>query len=96
MAAACASAFGAEKLIFLTDVEGVRDGEGETRATLTAADARELIESGVASGGMRAKLEAAVCALHRKVVEVIIAPGAHSGILSQLMAGNALGTRVVL
>lgn len=95
MAAACASAFDAEKLIFLTDVEGVRDGAGRTRSMLTAAEATELIESGVAGGGMRAKLEAALCALHRKVAEVVIAPGSQPGILDQLMSGNGLGTRVV-
>ncbi len=69
MAAACASAFDAEKLIFfLTDVEGVRDEEGATRATLTVAGARELIAAGIARrGGMRAKLEGALCALQRRV-----------------------------
>jgi acetylglutamate kinase len=96
MAAACASAFGAEKLVFLTDVEGVRNQTGETLTMLTAAGARELIESGVANGGMQAKLEAALCALHGKVVEIVIAPGAHSGILDQLMANKTIGTRVVL
>src|SRR5689334_14249475 len=54
MAVACASAFGVAKLLFLTDVEGVRDGEGRTRETLTSAEAAELIRSGVATGGMQA------------------------------------------
>ena len=95
MAASCAAAFEVDRLIFLTDVDGVRDGDGETRKTLTAAGARELIESGVASGGMRAKLDAALLALQRKVAEVVIAPGARSGIVEQLMSGMAIGTRVV-
>ncbi len=64
-AAACAAAFGVDKLIFLTDVQGVRDGAGQTLASLSVEGARELIESGVATGGMRAKLEAALCAIHR-------------------------------
>lgn len=96
MAAACAAAFGADRLIFLTDVEGVRDGSGETLATLSAGGARELIESGVASGGMRAKLEAALSAInHAARTEVVIAPGSHSGILDKLIAGTTIGTRVV-
>lgn len=96
MAAACAAAFEVDKLIFLTDVEGVRDGSGETLATLSAAAARKLIESGLASGGMQAKLEAALIAInHGGKAEVVIAPGSHSGILRQLIAGMPIGTRVV-
>ncbi len=47
MAVACAAAFGAERLllVFLTDVEGVLDGEKRTFSprVLTAADSRQLI-----------------------------------------------------
>ncbi len=94
MASACAAAFHVDKLIFLTDVEGVRDGTGETLRTLTAEGARELIESGVAAGGMRAKLDAALGAL-QNIEEVVIAPGSHPGILNRLVVGASLGTRVV-
>ena len=41
MAVACAAAFGAERLVFLTDVEGVLDGERRIRPVLTAAESRE-------------------------------------------------------
>jgi acetylglutamate kinase len=51
MAVACAAAFGAERLVFLTDVEGVLDGERRIRRVLTAAESRDLIASGVATGG---------------------------------------------
>ncbi len=44
MAVACASAFGAQQLIFLTDVEGVLDGAKQVRPLLTAAASRQLIE----------------------------------------------------
>ena len=43
MAVACATGFRADKLLFLTDVEGVRDGAGVTLETLTAEEARQLI-----------------------------------------------------
>src|SRR5262249_9625236 len=60
MAAACAQGFAADQLVFLTDVEGVRDAAGQTRDQLTVAEAQDLIRSGAATGGMQAKLEAAI------------------------------------
>jgi acetylglutamate kinase len=96
MAVACAVGYRADKLIFLTDVEGVRDASGSTRRQLTSAEATELISEGTASGGMQAKLEAALDALRRGVNQVLIAPGAHPGIVASLLAGEALGTKIVL
>jgi acetylglutamate kinase len=95
MAVACASGFGADKLLFLTDVEGVRDGTGQARESLTAAEARAFIREGVATGGMQAKLEAAVTALQQGVGEVLIAAGTHAGVVTKLVAGSRLGTRLV-
>jgi len=96
MAVACASAFGADQLIFLTDVEGVLDGARRVRNVLTAADSRGLIATGVATGGMQAKLNAAVDALEHGVGQVRIAPGAAPDVLSRLLAGEGIGTRMVL
>jgi acetylglutamate kinase len=95
MAVACASSFRVNKLLFLTDVDGVRDGSGTTREVLTAADARGLIDEGVATGGMQAKLEAAMLALHTGVEEVLIAPGAKPGVVGLLLSGSRTGTRLV-
>jgi acetylglutamate kinase len=75
MAVACAAAAGAETLLFLTDVDGVRTADGAVARHLTPADCRSLIQSGVATGGMQAKLEAACDALDRGVARVLIAPG---------------------
>jgi acetylglutamate kinase len=94
MAAACAAAFGAEKLLFLTDVNGVRDGSGTIRPRLTAAEAAALIHDGVATGGMQAKLEAALNALAHEVREIVIAPGACPGIVGRLMANDVIGSRI--
>ncbi|HLH43864.1 MAG TPA: acetylglutamate kinase [Bryobacteraceae bacterium] len=94
MAVACACAFRAEKLVFLTDVEGVRDGGGGLRETLTAAEALELIAEGSATGGMQAKLEAAVDALGNGLGEVRIAPGARAGVVRAALDGSAEGTRL--
>jgi len=95
MAVACASSFFVNKLLFLTDVEGVRDGGGVVREVLTAAEAQSLIDQGVATGGMQAKLEAAMSALHAGVGEVLIAPGAKPGIVGLALNGSQVGTRLI-
>ena len=95
MAVACAVAFGAEQLIFLTDVEGVMDGAKQVRRQLTADESEQLIADGVATGGMQAKLNAALAALAGGVEQVRIAPGAAAGVLDRLLAGEEIGTRVV-
>ena len=95
MAVACAASFAANSLLFLTDVEGVRDKDGFIRPTLTCDQARMLIRDGVASGGMQAKLEAAIDALGKGVSQVLIAPGALAGVVFRLLTGEALGTRLI-
>jgi acetylglutamate kinase len=95
MAVACAAAFGAEQLVFLTDVEGVMDGSGQVRRQLTAAESAQLIAEGVATGGMQAKLDAALAALAGGVRAVRIAPGAVVGVLELLLGGEEIGTRMV-
>lgn len=95
MAVACAQGYRANRLIFLTDVEGVRDAQGHTCAQLTVAEALQLVSAGVASGGMQAKIEAAVSALQHGVKEVLIAPGAHPGIVEALLSGAHVGTRCI-
>jgi acetylglutamate kinase len=96
MAVACAAAFGAEQLIFLTDVEGVLDGGGRIRRVLTAAESRALIADGVATGGMQAKLKAALEALAGGVARVRIAPGAAPDVLARVLTGEEIGTEMTL
>ena len=96
MASACAAGFGAEQLIFLTDVEGVLDGSKQVRPLLTGDQSEQLIADGVATGGMQAKLGAALAALRGGVAQVRIAPGATAGALGQVLAGGEIGTRMVL
>jgi len=96
MAVACAAAFHARQLIFLTDVTGVLDASQQVQPVLTAAESRALIASGVAIGGMQAKLNAALAALESGVEEVRIAPGAAGRVLTRILAGEALGTRLAL
>lgn len=96
MAVACAAAFGAERLVFLTDVEGVLDGERRIRRVLTAAESRDLIASGVATGGMQAKLNAALDGLAGGVARVRIAPGAAPDVLARVLGGEEIGTEMTL
>ena len=82
MAVACAAAFGACQLIFLTDVEGVLDGaNGRFARSSPPPTAASLIAAGVATGGMQAKLNAALSALEAGVEQVRIAPGAAADVL---------------
>ncbi len=95
MAVACATALGAAQLIFLTDVDGVMDASKQVRPTLTAEESRQLIADGVATGGMQAKLNAALSALAGGVAQVRIAPGAAENVLDRILSGEAIGTRMV-
>jgi acetylglutamate kinase len=95
MASVCAAAFGADRLIFLTDVPGVLGPDGQLLPVLSAADGERLVRLGVATGGMQAKLNAAIDALRKGVWEIVIAPGAEPGIVPRLLAGEAVGSRLV-
>ena len=95
MAISVAAAIQAEKLWFLTDVEGVRGDNGVIHPTLSSELCQTLINTGVATGGMRAKLEAATEAIRQGVEEVVIAPGGEVGVIEKLMEGNSIGTRVL-
>jgi acetylglutamate kinase len=95
MAASVASAIQADKLLFLTDVNGVWGKERVIYPTITIDKCKNLIEERIADGGMRAKLEAAMDALGSGVSEVVIAPGAAAGVIEGLLAGAQIGTRLL-
>jgi acetylglutamate kinase len=92
MAVACAAAFAADDLVFLTDVDGVRDADGSVLPRLTTGDCERLIAEGIAAGGMQAKLNSAIAALTQGVERVRIANGNTPDVVARLMAGEALGT----
>jgi acetylglutamate kinase len=96
MAAAAAEFIEAERLIFLTDVAGVMDGD-KVIASLRGPEIEELIRRHVVSGGMILKLEAAKRALAGGVAEVRIVGGIQPRAL--LAAANGArshhGTRVL-
>ena len=75
MAVSCALGWQADRLLFLTDVPGVKDGNDKVLGHLTIEGIKELVSSGVASGGMQAKLESAAWCLEGGLAEVVIASG---------------------
>lgn len=95
MASSVASALHVDKLLFLTDVDGVNGADKKVYESISTAECDQLIETGVATGGMRAKLESAMEALRSGVGEVVIAPGALPGVIGKLLAGAPIGTRLV-
>ncbi|MBV9443712.1 MAG: acetylglutamate kinase [Acidobacteriaceae bacterium] len=95
-AVSCALGWRADKLLFLTDVSGVKNQHGEVVPRLSPAEAHELIESGIATAGMRAKLDAALIALDSGLQEVLIASGQEPAVCTRLLAGDELGTRLSL
>ncbi len=91
MAVSCAIGWRASRLLFLTDVGGVRNAQGEWLPDITLASARHLIATGVAHGGMQAKLEAAGRAVDAEI-DVTIAHGLEPDVIPRLLAGERLGT----
>jgi acetylglutamate kinase len=95
MAVAVASNWKADRLVFLTDVPGVMDASKTIIPTLTVADCAGLIASGVATGGMQAKLNAASDAVTSGVGEVRIVKGSETDIVLRVFRGEEVGTKVV-
>jgi acetylglutamate kinase len=89
-----ATALRSEKLILLTDVPGVRDGEGWIE-TMGLEDLRRLLESSAISGGMIPKLECVLYALENGVSAVHILDGTipHS-LLLELFTDHGVGTMI--
>ncbi len=98
-ACAIAKAVGADKLVFLTDIEGLyRDINDKSTfiSRLSATEARELIESGIIGGGMLPKLGNCIEAIEDGVNRVHILDGRipHS-ILLEIFTNKGIGTAIV-
>lgn len=91
VASAVAVAMNAKRLVFLTDVEGVRNEWGEVIDELTIATIDTLLLSSAVSGGMRPKLRASRDAVNRGVGEVVIAgPARHQAVLEGQKGGTLI------
>ncbi|OGK98267.1 MAG: acetylglutamate kinase [Candidatus Rokubacteria bacterium RIFCSPHIGHO2_12_FULL_73_22] len=92
-----AAALGAEKLIHLTDVQGIRDREGRLISTLSRKDAERLMGEGVIDGGMLPKVESSLRALEGGTAKAHIIDGrVPHAILLELFTRAGIGTEIVL
>lgn len=98
-AAYIAGAMGAERLIMMTDIDGVlRDKDDPTTliSQMTIKQAEALCDEGVISGGMIPKVDCCIEAIHKGVKNVIIMDGrvSHS-ILMEILTDEGAGTMVM-
>jgi acetylglutamate kinase len=98
-ATAVAQTLGAEKLIYMSDVNGVRRDKSDPNSiihSLNAAEARKLIAEGVIDSGMIPKVEACLETLDRGVRKVHIIDGRlrHS-LLLEIYTTQGVGTEII-
>ena len=93
VAGAIAAALTADRLLLLTDVEGVKNVHGEVIAELTADQIKEMIASGTIVGGMIPKTETALSAIGGGVLAAVILDGrAPNACLLELFTKQGAGT----
>ena len=97
-AAALAGALGARRLILMTDIDGIlrnREDPSSLIPEMTVAQARELQDSGVISGGMIPKVACCIEAIEQGVKKVIILDGrVPHAILMELLTSEGAGTMI--
>jgi acetylglutamate kinase len=97
-AAALASAIGAAKLVYLTDVEGLyRDlgDEASLVSRISVPELRRLLEDGSASSGMLPKLESCIDAIEHGVERVHILDGrVQHAVLLEIFTPEGIGTMI--
>lgn len=92
-AGAIAQALRAEKLILLTDVEGVLDADGRLIRQLRPEEARAQIASGVVRGGMIPKVECCLAALEGGVARAHVIDGRlQHAVLLEIFTDSGVGT----
>jgi acetylglutamate kinase len=96
-AGAIAAALGAEKLILLTDVEGVLDARSDLISELTVSACRDLIAGGTVNGGMIPKMECCMQALAGGVSRTHVVDGRiqHAVLLEIFSDDAGVGTLLV-
>ncbi|MDB5457226.1 MAG: acetylglutamate kinase [Caulobacter sp.] len=95
VAGALAGALKAKRMLMLTDVAGVLDSNGELIRQMSIDEARALIASGVAKGGMIPKLETAIAAVEAGVEAVVILDGRRPhAMLVELFSEHGAGTLI--
>jgi len=96
VASAIAGAIRAEKLILLTDVEGILDQKGKLISSIRVGAAEKLIEKGIIKGGMIPKVQACINALRKGCSKTYIIDGRieHS-LLLEIFTKEGIGTEII-
>ncbi len=90
-----AASLDAAKLVYLTDIEGVK-ANGNLIPHLTQADAQNFIKDGTINGGMIPKVESALSALEAGVQKVHIIDGrTPHALLLEIFTKEGIGTEIV-
>jgi len=93
VAGAIAAALRADRLLLLTDVEGVKNTAGEVLTSLTKTQVQDLTADGTIAGGMIPKTETALDALDGGVRAVVILDGrAPNAVLLELFTEHGAGS----
>lgn len=88
-----ARALAAEKLVLMTNVEGVQGRDGRVIPILKAADANALLHDGIVHGGMEPRVRAALRAVREGVRSVHIIDGSvPSALLLEVLTAEGVGT----
>ncbi|MBX3009563.1 MAG: acetylglutamate kinase [Melioribacteraceae bacterium] len=91
-----AASLNATKLVFVTDIEGVKDNQGNLISHLTQSEAQEMISNGIISGGMIPKVESALAALDSGVQKIHIIDGrVPHALLLEIFTQEGIGTEIV-
>ena len=94
-AGALAAALKAKRLLLLTDVRGVLDGDGHLISELDVPETHKLVKSGAVSGGMIPKLATCIQAVENGVEAVVINDGrVPHAVLLELYTEHGAGTRI--
>jgi acetylglutamate kinase len=95
VATSVAVALGAKKLIFLSDIDGIRNNDGEVVGEATDDQLRDWIEDGVITGGMIPKAESILKALEAGIDRVTVADGrVPHAVIMELLTVGGVGTMV--
>jgi acetylglutamate kinase len=90
------AALGAEKLVVLTDVRGIRDDEGKHVSTLARKDVARMVKKGTISEGMLPKVQACLTALEGGVKKAHVIDGRMPhAILLEIFTDKGIGTEIV-
>jgi len=97
IAAAVAGSVKAEKLLLLTDVEGILDRKKKVVSTVKKSKVDKLVKDGVISGGMLPKVDACLKALHEGVSKAHIVDGrVEHCLLLEIFTQEGIGTEIII